>query len=373
MPERLPVCEPHFWGNEKRYVVDALDTGWISSAGDYLTKFEQAFARACGVDHGIGVFNGTVALHLGLLAAGVKPGDEVIVGDFTMMSPVFAVLYCGAKPVFVDAEADTWCMDTAAIEKKITPRTRAILAVHIYGHPCDMDAINTVAKKHGLAVIEDAAEAHGALVRGKVVGGLSDVACFSFYANKIVTTGEGGMVVTNRGDLAAHLRAHKNLCFGQGLQRFVHEDVGFQYRMTNIQAAIGLGQVEHLGAAVERKRTIAKAYDSLLAGVPGLTLPVEKPWAKNVYWVYGILVDPDFGMTRDQLAAKLAEQGIETRPFFVGMHLQPVLREHLVPGEAFPVSKRLGETGLYLPSFMHMKDSDIERVAAAVKSLQKRR
>jgi perosamine synthetase len=372
MSGRIPVCEPWFWGNEQRYVNEALDSRWISSAGRFLTTFEEQFASYCGVAHGVAVANGTVALHLALLAAGIRPGDEVLVADFVMFSPVLAIVQAGARPVFVDAEPDTWTMDPAQVERCITPRTRALLAVHTYGHPCDMDALGAIARRHGLVLIEDAAEAHGATVRGRRCGSLAALACFSFYANKIITTGEGGMVVTDDAALAAHLRSHRNLCFGSGPQRYLHEDFGYNYRLTNLQAALGVAQLEHVAAAVARKRAIAMRYNELLADVPGLTLPVERDWATNVYWVYGILVGPQFGCSRDELMSRLDSEGIETRPFFTGMHRQSLMQPYLTPGGAWPVSARLGACGLYLPSYMHLSEEQLQRVAGAVRAAARR-
>jgi perosamine synthetase len=374
-PDHLPVCEPFFWGNEKAYVLEALDGRWISSAGVYITRFEAGFAAYCGPKHGIAVANGTVALHLALLAAGIGEGDEVIISDFTMFSPALAVVQVGAKLVPIDAEPDTWTIDCNAIEAKITPRTKAILAVHIYGHPCDMDAINAIAQRHGIMVIEDAAEAHGALVRGRRAGSMSHLSCFSFYANKIITTGEGGMVLTDDDHMAQHLREHRNLCFGKGTQRFIHHDLGFNYRLTNLQAAIGLAQLEHIDKAISRKQEIARAYDNGLTGIPGLMRHCIKPWATNVYWVYGIILADEFGMSRDDLMAKLLASGIETRAFFTGLHQQPVLAPHLASHVAttpdgFINSAYLGARGLYLPSFMHMTAADITRVCQAVREAQ---
>ena len=372
---RIPVSQPHLWGNELKYVTRAIETTWISSAGEYLEKFEKAFAAFCGVRHGIAVMNGTVACHVAFAASGIGPGDEVICPDFTMMAPVFSLLYLGATPAFVDADEGSWTIDVAKIEAAITKRTKAILAVHIYGHPCDMDAIHAVARKHGLIVLEDAAEAHGATCRGKKIGGLGRAAAFSFYANKIVTTGEGGMVVTDDDAVAAKARSLKNLCLGkQAETRFIHEGVGFQYRMTNLQAAIGAAQMEHAAEAVAAKVAIAKRYHQRLAGIPGLTLPPTRDWATNVFWVYGVLVEDAFGMPRLELQRRLEQEGIETRTFFHPSHAQSMF-PRLSPAESrarFPVSWRLWERGLYIPSYIGMGDDVIDRVADAIRRIQKR-
>ena len=368
-PARIPVSQPHQWGKEAEYVRRALETNWISSAGEFLERFEREFARFCGAKHAVACMNGTVACHLAWAAAGIGPGDEVIVPDFTMMSPVFALMYLGAKPVLVDADASSWTIDVERIERAITKKTKAILAVHIYGHPCDMDAIRRIANAHGLRVLEDAAEAHGAEVRGRRTGALGDVAAFSFYANKIVTTGEGGMVVTDDPAIADRARSLKNLSFGRSAAtRFVHEGVGFQYRMTNIQAAIGVAQMEHADDAVAAKIDVARRYRRALDGIPGLTLPPEQPWAKNVFWVYGLLVGRDFGVAREELQRRLDAEGIETRTFFYPTHLQKVLPRAT---EDFPVSRRLWEEGLYVPSYVGMADAAIARVADALRKIRR--
>lgn len=365
----IPVCEPCFLGNEEKYVADAVKSGWISSAGSYLNEFEKRFAAYCGVKHGVTCSNGTTALHLALLALGIEENDEVIIPNFTMVAVLNAVLCCRAQPVFVDAQSDTWNIDPNLIEKKITSRTKAIIAVHTYGHPVDMDPIVTLAAKHKLAIVEDAAEAHAAEYRGKKCGGLGHIACFSFFGNKIVTTGEGGMVVTNDEALAERCRYFKNLCFPmKGPRDYVHDDLGYNYRMTNMQAALGVAQLEHIDELAERRRRNAKFYNGRLGSVPGLQLPVEKDYAKNVYWMYGIVVDKArFGLSRDELMARLKDDGVDTRYFFRPMHSQKVLGKFGIQDSgAYPVSQHLSESGLYLPSGSGLTESQLERVCRAI-------
>lgn len=375
MNPRLPVCEPHLWGNEIAYVTKAMRENWISSAGEFIERFERAFAEFCGCKYAVACMNGTVACHLTFAASGIGEGDEVICPDFTMMAPVFALLYLGAKPVFVDADIRSWTIDPAKIEAAITPRTKAILAVHIYGHPCDMQAIARIAEKHHLTVVEDAAEAHGATAHGKRAGSFGRAAAFSFYANKIVTTGEGGMVVTNDEALAHDVKSLKNLRLGKSPEtRFIHDGIGYQYRMTNLQAAIGCAQMEHADEAVKAKIAIARKYNEALAGIQGLTLPPELPWAKNVYWVYGILVEEDFGMSRLELQRTLDALGIETRTFFYPSHRQRMFPplDDAESRRLFPVSNRLWERGLYIPSSIGMGDDAIGRVADAIRRARAR-
>lgn len=362
----IPVCEPFISGNEMEYVADCLRTNWISSKGSYIDAFEETFSRYCGCSHGIAAANGTTALHLALASLGIGDGDEVIIPAFTMIATAFAVAYVGAKPVLVDCERDTWNIDVAKIEEKITSRTKVILPVHIYGHPCEMDSILDLAGKHGLFVVEDAAEAHGAEANGRRAGGIGDIGCFSFYANKIITTGEGGMVITNVLELAEKARYLKNLAFSKD-RRFLHGDLGFNYRMTNVQAAIGLAQLEKIEEYVDRRRKNAWFYNTLLEDVPGITLPVEKQWAKNVYWMYAILVEDNFGVGRDDLMVRLAERGIETRPFFVPMNRQPVFRKMgLFDNERYPVAEEISEKGLYLPSGSGLRQEQIEYVCSQI-------
>lgn len=368
----IPVCEPTLIGNEKKYVDQCIDTNWISSGGKFLEEFEKRFSEFCGAKYGVSCSNGTTALHLAMASLGIGKGDEVIVPDFTIIAVANAVLYTGATPVFVDSEMKTWNMDTERIEEKITGRTKAIIAMHTYGCPADMDKISEIAKKHNLYVIEDAAESHGATYKGKPTGCLGDVGCFSFYANKIVTTGEGGMVVTNDEKIAAKARLLRNHAFTQ--PRFVHYEVGYNYRMTNIQAAIGVAQLENAEKLVKMRQENAKLYNEELRGVEGVTTPPECPYGTNVYWMYGILIDEDrFGIGKDEAMRLLGEKGIETRPFFYPMHLQPVYKgmaEIDCSGE-YPVSEQLNEQGFYLPSSSHLKPEQIKMICDTLKSLRK--
>jgi perosamine synthetase len=368
----LPVCEPFLDGNERTYVLEALETGWISSAGKYIGAFETAFASYLGAKHAIAVSNGTTALHLALVAMGIGKGDEVIIPDFTMIASAFAVCYTGATPVFVDAERDTGNIDPAQVEARITPRTRAIMPVHIYGHPCAMEAIRDIARRHSLLILEDAAEVHGATYQGTKCGVLGDIAAFSFFANKVATTGEGGMVVTNDDGLAQRCRYFKNLCFPLGAAReYRHDHIGFNYRMSNLHAAIGLAQVEKLESYVALRRANHERYATLLKGTPGLLLQPELGGCRNVYWMNGVVVDPDrFGMTRDALMVRLKEAGIDSRKFFLGMHTQKSLADYGCDcSGSFPVSTWLGENGLYLPSGSNLSPGDIERVASCISEL----
>ena len=346
------MCEPYLGAREAEYVRDCLRSTWISSAGQYLTQFEAGFARYCGCAHGIATTSGTTALHLAVAARGLGPGDEIIMPTFTIAATVFAALYAGATPVLVDVEPDTWTMRVDEVAAKVGPRTRAILPVHMYGHPCDMDPLRDLAKRHDLWVLEDAAEAHGAEYKGSKCGSLGDAACFSFYANKILSTGEGGMVVTNDGALAERCRSLKNLGFNRE-RRFLHDAVGFNYRMTNLQAAVGLAQLERLDEYVALRRLHGAKYTAALRDVEGLRLPVERPWAKNVYWMYGIVVEDSFGCSRDDLMAGLAERGVETRTFFIPMHEQPVFHERgAVQQRALPRRVRPRAAGP-VPAIVH--------------------
>src|SRR5580765_3365032 len=349
----IPVWEPVLDGNEERYVRDCLETNWISSLGSYITRFEESFAAWCGMPHAVACSSGTAALHLSLVALGVGPGDEVIIPDFTLIVSANTVILAGAKPVLVDVDEKTWCLDPGKIEEKITPRTKAIMAVHMYGHPCDMPAILDIARRHRLAVIEDCAEAHGAELGGRKVGTFGDAGCFSFYGNKILTTGEGGMVLVRDPALAGRLRLLRD----QGFEppRFVHKVMGFNYRLTNVQAAIGLAQTEKADEKVRKKRQIGDWYLSLFPPDSDVGLPHEASGAKNVYWMFGVKLGPAFSRGRDAVMEELKAKGVETRAFFCPMHRQPVFqspsdgRYPNVGGE-YPVSDDLWNRGLYLPS-----------------------
>lgn len=362
----IPVCEPVLGGRELKYVTECLETNWISSAGKYISLFEQKFSAYVGMPYGIACTNCTTALHMTMVAMNIGNGDEVIIPDFTLIVSANTVIQTGAKPVLVDVDPRTWCIDAQRIEESITPRTKAIMVVHMYGHPCDMEAIMKIAAKHNLYVIEDCAQAHGAEVNGKKAGSFGDASCFSFYGNKILTTGEGGMVLCRDSSLAEKMQLLRN----QGFQepRFVHDVVAYNYRMTNVQAAIGVAQTEMVEEKIAAKRWIGETYNELLAHAPDLTLPYEEPWAKNVYWMYGILVGDGFGMTKDDLMKKLREKGVDTRSFFCPMSIQPVFMNGNNPAYPDvsvknPVSVDLWNRGLYLPSGLGLTRAQMEEVA----------
>lgn len=370
MNEFIPVCEPYLAGNEKKYVADCLETGWISSTGKYVTAFEEAFATYCGTRYAVGVCNGTVALHLALVAAGIGKGDEIIVPNFTMIASAFAVCYTGAMPVFVDAESDTWNIDVSKIEQKITSRTKAIMPVSIFGHPCDMDAIQDIAKRHNLLVIEDAAESHGAEYKGKRTGNLADLTTFSFFANKNITTGEGGMVVTNNEGLYKKLKYFKNLCFPlEGARNYIHNDIGFNYRMTNIQAAIGLAQTEKADDYKNMRVRNAGIYSECLQDIPGIRLQHKRADVVHVHWMNAIVLDVGkYGKTRDELITYLRSKNIDTRLLFVGMHEQPALAAYgCEPGGSYPVTEWLTKNGLYLPSASNLKEETIRFICNEIR------
>ena len=369
MEQMIQVNEPLLNGNEKKYLAECIDSGWISSEGPFVKKFEEMFAGYLGVKHGISVCNGTAALEVAVSAIDLKPGDEVIIPTFTIISCALAVLRRGGIPVLVDVEPDTWCMDVNQTIDKITSMTRAIMPVHMYGHPVDMDPLMELAEKHNLYVIEDAAEVHGAEYRDRKCGSIGHINCFSFYANKIITTGEGGMVVTDDDKLADRARLHRNLCFIEG-RRFYHEEMGGNYRMTNLQAAVGAAQVERLEEFVGIKRRNGEIYNRLLKDVDLVQKPTEKNWAKNVYWMYGIVLDENSGFNAERFASRLKERGIGTRPFFLGMHEQPVFHKMgLYKNEHYPVSERIARQGLYLPSGLTLTDDQIETVAENVEQI----
>mgnify|MGYP001594115353 FL=1 len=368
--QKIPVNEPAISKNALKYVTDCIKTGWVSSSGKYLKDFEEKFAKFLGVKHAITTTNGTTALHLAILALGIKKGDEVILPSHTMMSSAAAIVYTGATPVLVDVERDSWNMDVSQIEEKISKRTKAIMPVHIYGHPVDMDPIIALAKKYHLYIIEDAAESTGAEYKRKLTGTLGDIGCFSFYANKIITTGEGGMMVTNNDKIANHARLLKDMAHSPQ-KRFLHKEIGFNFRMTNLQAALGVAQLEEVKKYIQKKRWMAALYNEELSKIKGLTLPIEHSWAKNVYWMYGILVEKEFGVTRDEFMKKLLEMGIDTRTFFIPMHKQPALKQlGLFKGEKYPVSDEIGRRGLYLPSGLALTEKQIRIVCKTIKDIK---
>jgi len=364
----IPVCEPTLAGNELEYVTEAVRTNWISSAGRYIPEFEESFAAACEAEHGIACTNGTTALHLAMAVLDLGPGDEVIMPTFTMIATPNCVSYTGATPVLVDSEDTTWNFDLNQVEDAITPNTKAIIPVHTYGHPVDMDALNGIADKHGLWVVEDAAEAHGARYKGRRVGGLADAACFSFYGNKIITTGEGGMITTNNAEIAVLARNLRDHAFSTE-RHFWHRFLGFNYRMTNLQAAVGVAQTEKLDDYVASRRRNAALYSELLAAVDGITTPPEVGDVENVFWMYGVMVDAEaFGMSRNALREALAERGIETRTFFIPIHYQPIYHPQY-QGQAFPVAERFCADGLYLPSASSLTTAQVRYVVDAVREI----
>jgi perosamine synthetase len=365
MKEFIPVYEPDLSGNELKYVIDCIETGWISSLGKYINLFEDAFAQFCGVEHAVAVSNGTAALHLALLLKDIGPGDEVIVPTLTFVATANAVRYTGARPVFVDSDPATWTIDPARIEEKISSLTKAVIPVHLYGHPADMDPIMELADKYDLFVIEDAAEAHGAEYKGEKVGGLGHVGCFSFYGNKIVTTGEGGMLTTNNSDLAEKARFLKDHGMSSE-RRYWHPKIGYNYRMTNIQAAIGLAQLERINEIIERKLIIADLYKRRLEDVLSLELHPQSDWARNVFWMFSILVKDGLPCTRDELISALRERDIDTRPFFIPIHFQPPYRED---GNSFPVAEDVGRRGINLPSYPKLRETDLRRICDCIKKI----
>lgn len=362
----LPVNQPLLDGREKELLIECIETGWISSDGPNIKKFEDGFADYIGVKYGIAVTNGTVALEAALFAIGIGEGDEVIMPSFTIISCAIAVVRFGAIPVLVDIEPDTWNIDVEQIEAKITSRTKAIMAVHMYGHPSDLDPILAIANRHGLMVIEDASQVHGALYKGSKCGSIGHISTFSFYANKIITTGEGGMVMTSDSRIAERARSYRNLCFRKE-RRFYHTEMGNNLRMTNMQAALGVAQLARLDEFVELKRANGSIYLERLNHLQGVKAQVEKPWARMVYWMYCVELDTSTGHNAESMMAALAQRGIGTRPFFLGLHEQPVFHaKGWYLNESFPVAERAARQGFYLPSSVTLKESDIDFVVDQV-------
>lgn len=372
MKQMIPVNEPLVLEKEAEYVKEAVKSGWISSAGRFIQDFEKQFAAYVGRREGISVNNGTNALILALRALELPEGSEVILPSFTIISCALACIYNNLIPVFVDSEEETWNIDVSKIEEKITHKTKAIMPVHIYGHPVDMDAIAAIAKRHHLLVIEDFAEAIGSEYKGRKCGVFGDISCVSFYANKVITTGEGGMCLTNDSELSERLRRLKNLAFIPD-ERFVHYELGFNFRLTNVQAAIGLAQLERVEERVKKKVLIGKTYSELLKPLQEkalVQLPAEKEWAKNTYWMYGIMLNERMGVDAKAAMKKLAEMGIQTRPFFYPLHRQTAFEKfNWYKKETLPVSENLYKFGLYLPTGLTLNQEDIERVANSLQEV----
>jgi perosamine synthetase len=358
--EFLPVAAPMLVGNERQYVLDCLDSSWISSSGAYIGRFERAFAEFCGVRHAVSCTSGTAALHLAMLALGLGPGDEVLVPTLTFAATANAVRYCGATPVFVDSEPETWTMDPEQVAAKVGPHTKGIIVVHLFGHPGNMDALQAVADRHGIFLIEDAAQAHGAEFRGRRTGSLGRLATFSFFGNKIITTGEGGMVTTDDDDLAASVRLLKSHGMDPN-RKYWFPVIGYNYRMTNVAAAIGLAQLEKADWHLERHREVANWYREHLQAVPGLAWQVEQGWARHVWWLFTIVLDDGLPVERDAVMARLAAAGIDTRPVPYPLHQLPAYQVS-TQGQVFPVAERLARRGFNLPTSAGMTREQVVRV-----------
>jgi len=376
----IAVNEPLLGERELEYVTECIKTGWISSAGHFIEEFEEKWATYCGMAHGIAVSNGTTALQVAIGCLDLKPGDEVIMPTFTIISCALAILENGGIPVLVDSNPRTWCMDVSQVEDRITPRTRAIMPVHIYGHPVDMDPLISLADKYHLEIVEDAAEVHGAEYLSarfgdnpvwKRCGGMSDISTFSFFANKLITTGEGGMVLTNSTLYAEKARSLRNLGFRSD-RRFYHTELGYNFRLTNLQAALGLAQMERFAEIVEKKRWMGAAYRERLRDIDLLQLPIEESWARQVYWMYGVVLDESSGMDAVEFARRLQDMGVQTRPFFLGMHEQPVFHDRgLFLHEHYPVAERIARQGLYLPSGLALTEAQLNEVCKVVHQVLK--
>ncbi|MDR2409055.1 MAG: DegT/DnrJ/EryC1/StrS family aminotransferase [Bacteroidales bacterium] len=359
MSKFYPVAVPAFLGNEKKYVNNCIDSSWISSNGEYINLFENAFAEFNDSKYALTCCNGTVALHLALMAMGVKAGDEIIVPAFTYIATANAVRYCGAKPVFADCLSDTWNLDPADFERKITPRTKCVIPVHLYGNPCNMGAITDIAEKHNILILEDAAESHGATYNGKKVGSLSDIGIFSFFGNKIITTGEGGMIITNNDDYANLMKRLK----GQGMdpnRRYWFNMIGYNYRMTNIEAAIGLAQLENIDEHIRRRKNIADIYIHELEEYQDyITFQKATRNAESVWWMFSLLLNEPAKLSRDELMLKLREDNIETRPLFYPMHVMPPYEDKTAQ---CPVSENIASRGVNLPTHGMLSENDIKYI-----------
>jgi perosamine synthetase len=363
----IPVNSPLLDGNEEKYLIECIRSGWISSEGPFVQLFEEKFAARVGRKFGIAVANGSLALDAAVTALGLERGDEVIMPTFTIISCAAAIVRAGATPVLVDCDPITWNMDVDAIEARITPLTKAIMVVHIYGLPVDMAPLLEIAARHGLRIIEDAAEMHGQSYRGQPCGSFGDISTFSFYPNKHITTGEGGMIVTDDPQIAENCRSLRNLCF-RPEKRFVHDRLGWNMRMSNLQAAVGVAQLERLDEFVGRKRKMGLRYNDLLAGLPDVQLPLPiTDSAENIYWVYGLVLNESKGINAQEAMRLLGEKGIGCRPFFFPMHEQPVFREMgIFSGESYPCAERLSQQGFYIPSGLALTEAQMKKVAEAV-------
>ena len=366
--EFVPVNEVLLDGNERKYLNECIDTGWISAEGPFVRKFEEQFAARVGRKYGVAVANGSVALDTAVAALRLGPGDEVILPTFTIISCAAAVVRAGATPILVDCDPLTWNTDVDHIAARITSRTRAILLVHIFGLPVDLDPVLALAAQHGIRIIEDAAEMHGQTYKGRACGSFGDISTFSFYPNKHVTTGEGGMLLTDDPALAERCRSLRNLCF-QAKKRFLHDELGWNFRMSNVQAALGVAQLERLNEFVCRKRKMGALYTQLLACAPGLQLPLpEVDYASNIYWVYGLVLKEVVPFDAEEAMRRLKELGIDSRPFFWPMHEQPVFRTlGWFAGESYPVAERIARRGFYVPSGLGLTERQIARVAESVR------
>lgn len=365
----IPVAEPNLSGNEKKYLDECIKTGWISSKGKFINEFETGFAKYIGTKYALSSSNGTTALHLAFAGLGLTKGDEVIVPDFTFIASANAITYTGAKPIFADVEMTTWNIDPLEVEKKISKRTKVILVVHIYGHPAQMEKIIKIANKYKLFIVEDSAESLGSEINlngWKRLGSIGKVGTFSFFGNKTITTGEGGMVVTNSKELYEKMKIFRD--HGQDpKKRYFYNVVGFNYRLTNLQAAIGLAQLEKINGFVQKKKAIGKEYNKLLKNIPGITLPPSQSWGRSSYWMYSILVDKPYSLTRDDLIEILAKESIESRPFFYPIHNLPIYKEE----GSFNNSTYLHKHGLSLPSSVNLSSKDIKRIASILNSYDK--
>ncbi|MVX62342.1 LegC family aminotransferase [Clostridium chromiireducens] len=364
----IPLCIPEVKGSEWEYIKDCLDTNWLSSVGSYVNKFEEDFAKYVKAKKAVVTMNGTAALELALRTLGIGKGDEVIVSSLTFISPVNTIKYVGAEPVFVDICKDTWVMDADKIEELITEKTKAILPVHIYGHPVDMDKIMELAKKYNLYVVEDATESLGSLYKGKATGTIGHIGCYSFNGNKLITTGAGGMLVTNNeklGERAKYLSTQTKIVLENGA--FYHEEIGYNFRMPNILAALGCAQLENIENYIEAKRDHAKLYNNLLKDVRGITLPTEKEGITNINWLYSIVVEDDYYLTRDELIIKLMESGVQSRPFFMAVHKMPPYRECKHGDMA--VTNEVVEKGINLPSSVGLLYDDIRKICNIIKQV----